>query len=397
MKKNNKKQFSGFQTKAVHSGEEWNPTTSISIPIFQTSTFKLLKYEDEARYAKEVAPFQFYTRWGNPTNKKLEKIMAELESGEEALSFGSGMGAVTMAILANLNSGDHIITSYPIYPEVVLLLKDIISDYGIHSTHLSYNQLDELENYIKDNTRIIYIETPSNPMLEIADLSYIAKICKKYNIISIVDNTFATPYNQNPLKHGIDIVVHSGTKYLGGHSDVVAGIVIGSKKNIEKIWKLSKTFGPILHPFDAWLIIRGLKTLGLRVEKQNYNALKLAQFLKEHKAVKKVYYPGLRDHQNHKIAKKQMKGFGGMLSFDLYGGLKAGKKFTQNVRVAIFAVSLGGTETLITHPAASLNHLNLTEEELSALGITPGLVRVSVGIEDFEDLKRDFKQALQKL
>jgi len=387
----------GFQTRAVHAGEEENPTTAISVPIFQTSTFRLLKYEDEAKYAKEIAPPLFYTRWGNPTNKKLERIMAELEYGEDALSFSSGMGAVCMAIMANLSSGDHIITSFPIYPEVVVLLQNVLKDYGIASTQLNYSQLNDIENHIQDNTKIIYIETPSNPMLEIADLSFVAGICKKHDILSIADNTFATPYNQNPLSDGFDIVVHSATKYLGGHSDVVAGIVIGAKSMIEKIWKYSKTFGPVLHPFDAWLIIRGLKTLGLRVERQNENALELAQFLNNHKAVKKVYYPGLPDFPNHEVAKKQMKGFGGMLSIDLRGGVEAAKTFTEGVGVAINAVSLGGTETLVTHPMATLNHLNLPADELAALGITPGLVRVSVGIEDIDDLKNDFEQALGKV
>jgi len=391
------KKYNGFQTMAVHAGEDENPTTAISVPIFQTSTFRLLKYEDEARYARETAPPLFYTRWGNPTNKKLEKIMAELEGTEAALSFSSGMGAICMALLANVHSGDHIITSYPIYPEVTVLLQNIVSDYGISSTRLRFNQLREIENHIKENTKIIYIETPSNPTLEIADLKFIADICKKYGIFSIADNTFATPYNQKPLRLGIDLVVHSATKYLGGHSDVVAGIAAGTQNMIDKIWKFSKTFGPVLHPFDAWLIIRGLKTLGLRVEKQNENALELARYLGKHPKVSKIFYPGIPGSPGHDIAKKQMKGFGGMLSFDLTGGIEAARKFTESVEVAINAVSLGGTETLVTHPMATINHLRLSDEELSELGITPGLIRVSAGVEDIEDIREDFKQALEKV
>jgi len=269
----------GFNTKSIHAGDDVNPTTAVAAPIIKTAVFKLEDAAAGARFAQEVRPTEYYTRWGNPTTRQVEKIMAVLEGGEEALALSSGMGAVTTAVLARLHSGDHIVAGRSLYAATMQLMLDVLPRYGIETTFVNPGDPDEFRRALRTKTKLIYLETPSNPRLDLTDLAAVAEIAKEHGCFTIADNTFATPYNQRPLLLGVNAVVHSATKYIGGHHDVTAGVIVGSADFIRDCWKHVRVFGPTLSPFDAWLIIRGLKTFGLRVERQNYNAQRIAEFL----------------------------------------------------------------------------------------------------------------------
>ncbi len=386
----------GINTIAVHAGREVNPTRAVAPPIFQTAVFELEDAAAGARFAQEIAPTEYYTRWGNPTTRQAEAVIAALEGGERALVLSSGMAAITVAVLACVKSGEHIVAGRSLYAATMEFFRDTLPRLGIEITFVTPTDPENFRRAIRPNTKLIYVETPSNPRLDLTDLNAVAHLARERGIFTIADNTFATPYNQRPLQRGIDAVVHSATKYLGGHHDLTAGAIVGSAAFIERCWQYAKLFGPTLSPFEAWLLIRGMKTFGLRLERQNATAQRIAEFLEAHPQVERVFYPGLPSHPQHDLARRQMRGFGGMIAFEVKGGREAGRRLVESVRVITLAVSLGGVTSLIQHPA-SMSHGPIPEEERLATGITEGLIRLSVGIEDVEDLIADLKQALARL
>lgn len=386
-------EMEGMQSKAIYAAKELNRTSAISPPIWQTTTFSAESAEEFAEIATATKPQEFYTRYGNPNHAMVEETLARLENGEAALVFGSGMGAIFSAIASQLNAGDHIVAQRNHYAGATTLLKEILPRWGIEVSYVDQTNNDEFANALKPNTKLIYVETPVNPMMQITDLRFVAELAKQHKILTICDNTFATPINQRPLELGIDAVVHSATKYIGGHHDVTAGAMVGRQDFIERVWKFALVAGAALSPFDAWLLLRGLRTLGLRIDRHNQNALALAKFFETHPKATRVYYPGLESHPQHDLAKSQMRGFTGMLSVELRGGYSAADKLMSSLKLATRAASLGGFETLIVHPA-SMWSLQLSPELRAATGINEGLVRISVGLEDQVDLLHDFEQAL---
>jgi methionine-gamma-lyase len=386
-----------FATKAVHAGQYSDPSTgSVSVPIYQTSTFVFESAEQgAARFAGKEEGY-IYTRWSNPTVRALERNVAELEGGEDSRACASGMAAIHAAVASIVKKGDHVVASNSLYSGTDKLFTDILSKFGVEFSFVDSSKAANIEEAAKENTRIIFIETPANPTLKITDLRAVSKIAQKRNITTIVDNTFMSPYFQQPLKMGIDLSIHSLTKYLGGHSDLIGGIIIGSKAFFKTLDPVLRNTGGTLAPFDAWLTLRGIKTLPLRMERHNENAMKVAKFLESHSKVEKVHYPGLKSHPQHELARSQMSGFGGMMSFELKGGLEKGVELMNAVKLCILAVSLGAVETLIEHPA-SMTHAAIPREERLSTGITDGLVRLSVGIEDVEDIIDDLEQALNKV
>jgi methionine-gamma-lyase len=387
-------EFEGLQTLALHGAEHLNKTHALSAPIWQTTSFLADSPEAYAETAASMHPSEFYTRYGNPTHERVEHTLAMLEGGEAALVTGSGMGAITLAVMSQIKSGDHVITQSDLYAGARALLRDFVPRWGIETTFVDQTKTEEFEAALRPNTRLIYLESPSNPLLRLTDLKAIASLARSRGITTIIDNTFATPVNQRPLELGIDVVIHSATKYLGGHHDLTAGAVVSSKELIAQAWKLGVVFGSVLSPFEAWLLMRGIRTLGLRVERHNQNAMALAQFLESHAKVLRVNYPGLESHAQHQLARQQMSGFTGMLSFELDGGVDAAERFISKLKLAAYTGSLGGVETLIVRPAAMWSH-QLTPEQRRSTGISEGLFRVSVGLEDERDLIKDFKQALE--
>jgi len=390
------KRTRGMQTRLIHGSQVANDTTAVSPPIFQTSTFLLRTPEEGAAYAEQVAPAMFYTRYGTPNTKQVEVLLAELEGSESALALGSGMAAITIAIMSNVQMGDHVIAQHTHYTAAMSLLAHTLPRYGIAVTQVDQRDTAAFAQAVRPDTKIIYTESPTNPTMDLTDLRATAEIAHAAGALAITDNTFASCYNQRPLELGYDLVVHSATKYLNGHADVTAGAIMGSKQLIDTAWEYLRVQGPVLHPFEAWLLRRGLQTYGLRMAAHNHNALAVAQFLEQHPAVARVYYPGLASHPQHELAKKQMVGgFGGMLSFEMKGGYDAAYKVIRSTELCLLAVSLGGVETLITHPA-SMIHTRQTDEERRAAGISPGLIRLSVGVENAEDIIEDLEQALDQ-
>mgnify|MGYP003580932466 CR=1 FL=1 len=385
----------GESTRCVHAGSKLATSTSVAPPIYQTATFRLPSARVGARYSDATAPAELYRRWGNPTLKQLEGALAELEGGEAALVTSSGMAAASIAILTGLKKGDHVVGGRAAYAGVMEIETGLLPRYGMSSTLVENTDVEAYHRAIRPNTKLILVETPANPTLAVTNLRAVAALARARGIRTVADNTFATPINQNPIRLGIDTVFHSMTKALGGHTDVSAGAVIGSRRFIRQAWHTFKLFGPVLNPFDAWLVLRGLRTLSLRVRRQNENGLAVARFLARHPAVKRVYYPGLSSHPGHREAKRQMRGFGGLLSFELKGGFRAGVRLVESVKLITLAVSLGGVETLISHPA-SMTHTMIPKPEREAAGISDGLIRFSCGIEDARDLTDDLAQALRK-
>lgn len=378
----------GFSTKAVHAGIEPDPTTgSIMTPIHLTSTYVQEELGKNKGYE--------YSRVSNPTRTVLEKSIAVLENGKEGLAFASGMAAET-AIFHLLQSGDHVVVSRNVYGGTYRLGKLVLNSFNLDFEFVDTTDLGVLKAALKPNTKMVFIETPTNPTMEITDLAAVAKLCKSKKIVSVADNTFATPYFQNPLDDGFDIVVHSATKYLNGHSDMLGGLIALNDAGLaERLRFIQKSTGGIMSPFDAWQCLRGIKTLAVRMDRHAMNAMEIAMFLSKHRKVKRVNYPGLISHPQHRLAQKQMRGFGGMISFDL-GTLENAKKFLKAVRLCALAESLGGVETLISHPA-TMTHASVPKEERDRIGVTDGLVRISVGIEDADDLRADLKQALARI
>lgn len=377
----------GFSTKAIHAGQPAEPTTgAIMTPVFLTSTYVQEELGKNKGYE--------YSRVSNPTRTALEQNIAALEGGTEGMAFGSGTAA-TDAIIHLLQPGDHVIMSQNVYGGTYRIAKMIWEQYGLQFDFVDTTDLQNVERTIRPTTKMLFIETPTNPTMEITDLAGAVSIAKQHKLISVADNTFATPYLQQPLTFGFDMVVHSLTKYLNGHSDMLGGLVATSDKTIaERLRFLQKSVGGILSPFDAWLCLRGTKTLAVRMKQHCENAMKVALWLKTQRKILKVYYPGLTDHPQHLLAKKQMYAFGGMISFEL-GGLNAAAELLKRVRLCALAESLGGVETIITHPA-SMTHAAIPAEQRRRIGVTDGLVRISVGIEDVEDIVVDLDQALNQ-
>jgi methionine-gamma-lyase len=386
-----------FATKAVHAGQHPDPSTgAISVPIYETSTFVFKNAEQGAARFAGTEEGYIYTRLGNPTIKALEKSLAVLEDGEDARACATGMAAINTAVISLVKKGDHVVSTDCLYGGTAKLFLDILPKFGVEFTLVDSSDARNVEAAIKENTKLIYIETPSNPTLKLTDLHAVSKIAKEQKIATMVDNTFMSPYFQKPLNLGIDVSLHSLTKYLSGHSDVVGGAIITSKTLIKQVDPMLKNTGATLGPFEAWLTLRGIKTLPLRMDRHNENAQKVAKYLKTHPKIEKVYYPGLESHPQHELAKKQMTGFGGIVSFEVKGGLEAGRKLMNSVKLCTLAVSLGAAETLIEHPA-SMTHAIVPKEERLKAGITDSLVRLSVGIEDAEDITADLKQALEHI
>lgn len=389
----------GLGTTAIHAGTLKNLYGTLAMPIYQTSTFIFDSAEQGGRrFALEEAGY-IYTRLGNPTTTVLEDKIAALEEGEAAVATSSGMGAISSTLWTILKAGDHIVTDKTLYGCTFALMCHGLTRFGIDVTFVDTSNLDEVKNAMKENTRVVYLETPANPNLKIVDIEALAKLAHTNpNTLVIVDNTFATPYMQKPLTLGADIVVHSVTKYINGHGDVIAGLVITNKALADQIRfvGLKDMTGAVLGPQDAYYIIRGMKTFEIRMERHCKNARKVVEFLNNHPKIEKVYYPGLETHPGYEIAKKQMKDFGAMISFELKGGFEAGKTLLNSLKLCSLAVSLGDTETLIQHPA-SMTHSPYTKEEREAAGITDGLVRLSVGLENVEDIIADLEQGLEKI
>jgi methionine-gamma-lyase len=382
-----------LETLLIHADRHLNRTSAVAPPIFQTATFRGLSADDFAHRAGEPRHPEFYTRYGNPTVGQVEEVLAALEGAESALVTASGMAAVSSTVLTLLQQGAHVVAQTNHYGGILNLLRDLLPKYGVEITQVDQRDPVEFQRALRPNTRLLLLESPSNPVMALTDLRAVAGIAKEHGILTLIDNTFATPLNQRPLEMGIDLVFHSATKYLGGHSDLIAGAVLGSRSLIEKIWNCHVMLGAVLGPFDGWLLLRGLRTLALRVRQHNENALALAQFLELHPAVKVVHYPGLKSHPQHELARRQMSGFGGMLSVELKGGYDGADKLLTNLRLPSRAASLGGVESLAVHPASNfLHYMSLAES--ARIGIAPGLVRISVGLEASRDLIADFDQAL---
>ncbi len=382
-------------TRCIHAGQRPDPVTgSIAPPIYQTSTFAFASLEQGAARFAGAETGYIYTRLGNPTQAALEEKIADLEGGEAAVAFGSGMAAIAGVVTALVGAGDHILFGSPIYGCTYDLLMDVMRRFGVEATPVDAARPEQVERAIRPNTRLLLFETPSNPTLRLADIRALADLAHRHQITVVVDNTIMSPYLQRPLEHGADIVVHSATKYIGGHGDVVAGLAVGPAEIMARVRSTTlKNFGGIISPFDAWLLLRGLKTLAVRMERHSENALRVARYLEQHPLVMRVYYPGLESSPQYELARRQMDGFGGLLSFELLGGIEAGRTLLSAVQLCTVAVSLGDTDTLIQHPA-SMTHAVVPAEARAAAGISDGLVRLSVGLEAADDIIADLDQAL---
>jgi len=378
-----------FDTKVVQSGMTPDPTTGAIVPpIYQTATYVLEEVGKDKGFD--------YTRSSNPTRQVMEEILADLDGGKFGVAFASGMSAVD-SCMKLLKAGDHVICSDDVYGGVSRHFNQILVNYDLHFTYVDSSDPANIENAIQANTKLIWVETPTNPLLKITDLEAVGKIAKKHNILFGVDSTFATPVFLRPLEFGADLVMHSTTKYLSGHNQLIGGVVITNREDLfDSLKFVQKTIGAVPGPFDCWLTILGIKTLDLRMKKHDSNAQTVAEFLEAHPKVSSVTYPGLSSHPSHEIAKKQMSGFSGMISFELNGGIPAGKTVMNSVKLAKLAESLGAVETMITHPA-TMTHSDVPKEEREARGLTDGLVRISVGIENADDIIADLKQALNQV
>ncbi len=375
----------GFATKSIHTGQEPDPLTgAVTVPIYPTSTFAQEEIGKHKGYE--------YARVSNPTRTRLEQNLAALEGGSSSHVFASGMAAIN-AMCTMLKAGDHLICSHNVYGGVPRLFDQILSHYGLEFSYVDTSEIGAVDRAIKRNTKIAYVETPTNPLMALSDIAAISRICRRRRVELVVDNTFLSPYFQQPIRLGADMVIHSTTKFLNGHSDGLGGVVVCTKaEQAEKLAFIQKSAGAIMSPFECWLVLRGVKTLSVRMQQHDRNGRAVAAFLNKHKKVKKVYYPGLADHPQHQLAKQQMTGFGSMITFET-GSLKNANKMLRKLRVCTLGESLGGVETLISHPA-TMTHAALGEIGRKAIGITDGMVRISVGIEDVEDLFEDLDQGL---
>ncbi|MGV8982564.1 methionine gamma-lyase [Clostridium sp.] len=387
---------SGFATKAIHGGNKKDQYGSLATPIHQTATFVFDSAEQGGRRFAGEEDGYIYTRLGNPTNSVLEEKLAMLEGGEACMSMASGIGAISSTMWTALKAGDHVVAAQTLYGCTHAFLAHGISRYGVEVTFVDVSNPENVRNAMKKNTKVIFLETPANPTLLITDIGEISKIAhERKDCMVIVDNTFSTPYIQRPLELGADVVIHSGTKFINGHGDVISGFTIGSKAFIDQVRLIGvkDMTGATLSPFDAFLIIRGMKTLEIRMERHCSNAMAVAEFLEGHPAVESVYYPGLKSFPQYELAKKQMNLPGGIIAFEIKGGLEEGKKVLNSMELCSIAVSLGDAETLVEHPA-SMTHSPYSQAERLEAGISDGLIRLAVGLENVEDIIADLDQAL---
>lgn len=405
-----KPQKLSLATRAIHGKHLYAFKGPVATPIYQTSTYRFENSQDAIRYAQGDESVYVYTRYHNPTVNEVENRIAFMEDGEAAALFSSGMAAISTAILSLCQAGDEIVSTPALYGGTYRFFRDTLPNYDITVKYIDPSSLEDLRYLITPQTRIVYFETPTNPTLAIVDIEKLVKLTRKAErefgkpakglagkpITIMIDNTFATIVNQRPFDFGVDVIVESATKYLGGHADIMGGVVVGKKAFIKKVKGLAKHLGGCADPFAAFLLDRSLKTFELRVQRQNENALALAKALEKHPKGLRVFYSGLPSHPQHTLAKKQMSGFGGMVTIEVRGGVKAAVKVCDSLKVAVNAMSLGGVETLVSIPVYS-SHINMTSEELAKHGVTPGMIRISVGVEGIEDLIDDFRQALQRV
>jgi cystathionine beta-lyase/cystathionine gamma-synthase len=378
-----------FETLAIHAGERPDKTFgAISVPIYQTSTFA---FEDIGKTRGYD-----YSRTANPTRKVLEDTIAQLEGGKAGFAFATGMAAEA-TVIHLLKAGDHVISGDDVYGGTYRLFQDVMRDFGLEFSFLRMNDRRRIEEAIKPNTRMLWLETPSNPLLNIVDLEMVVDIAKQHNLMTVIDNTFATPYFLRPIGYGVDLVVHSTTKYLNGHCDVVGGAVVTTTDELsQRVQFLLNAMGTCASPFDCWLVLRGIETLPVRMKRHEENAIAVANYLKGHPAVEKVFFPGLESHPGHEIAKRQMKGFGGVVSFEVKGGIESVNTFLRRLKVFYLAESLGSVASLAEHPA-TMSHASMPKDYREKVGITDGLIRLSVGLENIDDLVEDLWQALERL
>jgi methionine-gamma-lyase len=387
----------GFDTKLIHSGEIDDQFGSATVPIYQTSTFRFKSAQHGADCFSGASDGYIYTRIANPTIRALEQNIAALENGFGGIATGSGMGAITTIYMALLNGRDHIISTDAVYGPARGVLEQDFARFHVEASFVNTADIEEIKKAIRPNSKVLYIETPANPTMEITDIAACAAIAREHGLVLVVDNTFCTPYLQKPLDLGADVVLHSVTKFINGHADIVGGIIVTKEAILyRKIRHCMVYMGCNMDPHQAYLVLRGVKTLSLRVDRNQENAVKVAHFLEKHPKVSWIKFPGLESHPQYELAKRQMSGPGSMISFGLKGGLEAGKKLMDNIHLAVLAVSLGGVETLIQHPA-SMTHAGVSIEDKQEAGITDDLVRFSVGIENAEDIINDLRQALEKI
>ncbi|HCV43378.1 MAG TPA: methionine gamma-lyase [Bacteroidetes bacterium] len=389
-------------TRAIHGRKLFPYQGTVSTPIAQTSTYRFASSHDAVRYAQGDPDVYVYTRYHNPTVREAEERLALMMNAERALLFSSGMAAISSAVFSLVGAGDEIISTPALYGGTYRFFRDILPHYNITVKYVQPDSLADMRDLVTRNTKLVYFETPTNPTLGLVDIAKVVAETRRAEkrvgarITIMIDNTFASIVNQDPFSLGVDVIMESGTKYLGGHSDIMAGVIAGKKKFVAAVHTQLKYFGGCADPFAAYLMVRSLKTFELRVHRQNENALALAKFLRRHPKVTRVLYPGLSSHPQHLIAKKQMNGFGGMVTIEVAGGVKSAVKVCDSLNVALNAMSLGGTETLVSIPVYS-SHVNMSRGELKSHGVTPGMIRISVGVEGIEDLRRDFQQALDRI
>lgn len=388
---------SGFNTKLIHAGAFEDEFGSATVPIYQTSTFKFKSAQHGADCFSGKSDGFIYTRIGNPTIRAFEQNIAALENGYDGIATSSGMAAISSVYMALLGAGAHIISSDAVYGPARGILEQDFSRFNVEATFVNTSKTENILAALKPNTKVLYIETPANPTMDITDIEACADIARKHNLLLVVDNTFCSPYLQKPLDLGADVVLHSITKFINGHADIVGGVIVAKDPEIYKKIRHSMVYmGCNMDPTQAFMVLRGVKTLSVRIERAQENAMKVAKFLENHPKIEWIRYPGLLSHPQYELGKKQMKGFGSMMSFGVKGGYQAGEKLMNSVHLALLAVSLGGVETLIQHPA-SMTHAAVSHENKQKAGITDELVRFSVGIEDVEDIIGDLSQALDKI
>ena len=388
MKKSNRR----AETAAVRGASDFEKKNGpVTPPIYQTSTFEVTDNDEQVRV---TSTDRYYTRWGNPTNTLAEETVAAIEGTESARTFASGMGAITTTVLALLNAGDHIVAQRDIYGGVTKFFSQWLPKMGIETTFVDTNNFEQQAKAIRPNTRMLYLESPTNPSLRVVDMKRAAALAKQHGLMSMIDSTFGTPINQRPAEFGIDLVMHSGTKYLSGHADLTCGVVCGRRNLMEEIDESRKTLGNCMDPHAAWLLIRGLKTLAVRVARQNENALRVAEFLDQHAKVRRVHYPFLKSHPDHAIARAQMSGGSGMVTFEVEGSGEDARRVSEAMRLFTLATSLGGVESLVSIPVLT-SHAMISAEQRAEMGVTEQMVRLSVGIESVEDQIKDLERALQ--
>ncbi|MFZ0416495.1 MAG: aminotransferase class I/II-fold pyridoxal phosphate-dependent enzyme [Candidatus Sulfotelmatobacter sp.] len=380
------------ETKAVRGATDLDRKNGpLSTPIYQTSTFEVTDNDEQLR---TTGSDHFYTRYGNPTNTVAEKTVAALEGVDAALTFSSGMGAITTTLMALLKGGDHVVAQRDIYGGVNKFLSQWLPKMGIETTFVDTTEYEQHARAIRPNTKLLYLESPTNPTLRVVDFKKVAELAKQNKLISMIDSTFGTPINQRPAEFGIDLVMHSGTKYLGGHSDLICGVVAGRQELIDKIWETRTTLGNCMDPHASWVLVRGMKTLAVRVVRQNENAQRVAEFLSEHAKVRRVHYPFLKSHPQYALAREQMNGGGGMVTFEVEGSGEDARRLSEAMRLFTLAPSLGGVESLVSIPVLT-SHLTVPSEERRRIGITEQMIRLSVGIENVDDLIADLEHALE--